>query len=847
MGNQPLTGGGFPYEILDAPVHTYKSGWILKNGWHKSDKKPVSIFVYEMKPNENDPLAQNFMKRFRTMRHPNLLTFIDGTQVDAQRSLYVVTERVRPLEHILNDLREKKYVISWGLYQIIKAIQFLNDQNFVHGNVGLSSVFVNKQGDWKLGGFEFMSEFSLLSQNTGPIVSSVDRLYPQYLPPELSSAPINMTQVPLHAVDSWMTGCLIFSLFSSSPFVERSQLKQLETVPKDLREQYIQLITANPTRRANVSSVLLKSTYFQNAFIDACLFLEEINVKDAYEKERFFLKLPKLIGEFPEDYCKFKILPHLVKALDFGVAGSIVMEPLLQIAKTLSDEEYNAEVTPSVVKWFRSPDKEIKKNLIENIKAYAQHLSPSLVNDQVYPAVSQGFLDPIPAYRDLTVKAVVELVPKMNVNNINNHLLKCLAKLQQDTEPPIRTNTTICIAKISDYLTPDTRYKVLIPAFTRALKDSGYGPARQAGVQGLISCAKYFSTRDIATRIVPAMSFMSVDPDAEVRSASVNGLKLFVKKIEEGQDSLKFDTPANGVAGVTGGVSGAAAGAIDPSNLSTGAVVGVAGEVLGWALTSLSSKLIGGYEPTTTGQTTGSTGSTGTPVSSPPPQPKLNQESSVPSLSSNSVSSNSYSSNQQQPTTYSNSNNDGFDSHSGFSEDPSNHGSGKRIKETKKPVVKASKISNSWEDEDEGYSTPSSVDANDEGNGWGDDDDSLTFSDSSTSSTSSTASNAYNSSSNYSSWNEKPSVSSTKHSFNQEQQPEDDYSYSSQRKTNNSNNFTSSKPVEPSFNSGSNNNSRDNFQSTSSSQDKNTRTKQQSKPPVKATKSGWDNDDWNDF
>ena len=39
-----------------------------------------------------------------------------------------------------------------------KAISFLNnDCNLLHGNLSLSSVFVNKAGDWKLGGLDLVS------------------------------------------------------------------------------------------------------------------------------------------------------------------------------------------------------------------------------------------------------------------------------------------------------------------------------------------------------------------------------------------------------------------------------------------------------------------------------------------------------------------------------------------------------------------------------------------------------------------------------------------------------------------------------------------------------------------
>lgn len=43
----------------------------------------------------------------------------------------------------------------------------------------------------------------------------------------------------------------------------------------------------------------------------------------------------------------------------------------------------------------------------------------------------------------------------MSERIINTQLLKYFAKLQMDQEPGIRTNTTICLGKISQYLSED--------------------------------------------------------------------------------------------------------------------------------------------------------------------------------------------------------------------------------------------------------------------------------------------------------------------------------------------------------------------------------------------------------
>lgn len=47
------------------------------------------------------------------------------------------------------------------------------------------------------------------------------------------------------------------------------------------------------------------------------------------------------------------------------------------------------------------------------------------------------------------------LAPKLNDVNLNTELMKHFARLQsRDDQGPIRTNTTVCLGKIAQYLNP---------------------------------------------------------------------------------------------------------------------------------------------------------------------------------------------------------------------------------------------------------------------------------------------------------------------------------------------------------------------------------------------------------
>ena len=67
------------------------------------------------------PLANNALKKLRTIRHPDVLKFIDAVTTDT--TVYVMTERVRPLSSVLDKwsskaTKDRAAWLLWGLHRI---------------------------------------------------------------------------------------------------------------------------------------------------------------------------------------------------------------------------------------------------------------------------------------------------------------------------------------------------------------------------------------------------------------------------------------------------------------------------------------------------------------------------------------------------------------------------------------------------------------------------------------------------------------------------------------------------------------------------------------------------------
>ncbi|KAF5736500.1 hypothetical protein HS088_TW14G00643 [Tripterygium wilfordii] len=541
-----------PYNIGD-PYSTAWGSWTHHRGTSKDDGSAVSIFALSGSNAQDGHLAagRNGVKRLRTVRHPNILSFLHSTEVETfdgsstKVTIYIVTEPVMPLSEKIKELglegtqRDEYY--AWGLNQIAKAVSFLNnDCKLVHSNVCLASVVVTQTLDWKLHAFDVLSEFDGNNENAaGPMLV--------------------------------ITGCLIYELFSGTKLSKTEELRNTASIPKSLLPDYQRLLSSMPSRRLNSSKLVENSEYFQNKLVDTIHFMEILTLKDSVEKDTFFRKLPNLAEQLPRQIVLKKLVPLLASALEFGSAAAPALTALLKMGSWLSAEEFNVKVLPTIVKLFASNDRAIRVSLLQHIDQFGESLSAQVVDEQVYSHVATGFSDTSAFLRELTLKSMLVLAPKLSQRTTSGSLLKYLSKLQVDEEPAIRTNTTILLGNIASYLNDGTRKRVLINAFTvRALRDT-FSPARGAGIMALCATSSYYDVTEIATRILPNVVVLTIDPDSDVRSKAFQAVDQFLQIVKQDNEKTNAgDTTGAGNLGISS----------MPGNDS----------ILGWAMSSLTLK-----------------------------------------------------------------------------------------------------------------------------------------------------------------------------------------------------------------------------------------------------------------
>ncbi|KAF8476197.1 armadillo-type protein [Kalaharituber pfeilii] len=527
-------GPPFPYTFGDR-VDVDNSIWALHNGTKREDGSHCSIFAFDVNANRSRlHLAKNALRKLRTLRHPGVVRVLDTVETDSY--IYIATERVTPLSWNVKRKALNSETIKWGLYTVAKTMKFINEEaSSVHGNLRVSSIFMVESGEWKLAGFEVLSSL----KEEDPVIYKFGGIVPdssRYASPEIVKSGWDaLKEQSLPVTDAYLFGILIYEVFNGGGFASSDQLANTKAIPQNIVQSYKRLIQPNPKTRLSIAHFLAqgvrKGSFFDTPLIHVAEFVENIGAKGEEEREEFLNLLEETGDQFPEEFFKMKVLPELLKAVEYGGGGPKVFSVVLKIGEKLTSEEWESKVVPVIVRLFSIPDRAIRVFLLDNLPKMIDHIPNKIVNDKIFPDMATGFSDLSPIVREQSVKAVLVIINKLSDRTINGDLLKYLAKTQNDEQPGIRTNTTICLGKIARNLGQNTRQKVLVAAFTRSLRDP-FVHARNAALMALSATVDVFDGNDCAAKLLPAICVSLIDKEKVIRVQAQKTLEVFLQRVK---------------------------------------------------------------------------------------------------------------------------------------------------------------------------------------------------------------------------------------------------------------------------------------------------------------------------
>lgn len=480
-------------------------------------------------------------------------------------TLIIVTERVDALDDWLdNHLSLGKeggnnaHQISWGIYNLVEGLVFLHNQaKLAHGYVCPDSIFVTPGGDFKLGGFDLVTP---LGEGGGP--TNHFRMYDpagvcpdDYRSPErLSQRYDAMASNPVHSMDCYSLAILIEYVYSHPNAGTGGK------VPAPLQKALARMKNDAPKLRPRLQP-LLKCPVFDNPYIKVQLFIDEAMTKPAEERIVFLQSLGDMLasGVLDERAAVYKLLPLLIMILKSNAGNEQAMTqevnrrqvlavvPLLfQVAEMYltrscatedkKESAFQTHIAPLIPSLFGINDRGVRAAILQKISLLESQLDKSSLNSKVFDSMCSGFTDSSGPLRELTLKSAIVLVPKMNAASLEK-LVRYLVRLQSDPEASIRTNTIIFVGKVAPSLSEMSRQKLILPSFTRAMKDP-FTPCRLNALRAVTTCKAYFSQKEVSEKVLPCVVPYLLDDSKEVRTEAFKVVDMFLVGLREESDKM---------------------------------------------------------------------------------------------------------------------------------------------------------------------------------------------------------------------------------------------------------------------------------------------------------------------
>ncbi|ODO05374.1 SCY1 protein kinase [Cryptococcus wingfieldii CBS 7118] len=625
------TGVTFPFSIGEriAGVDSYSSIWDVREGVKRDDGTPLTLFVFDstLPPlNGKDRktlfhLAKNALKKLRTIRHPDIIKYIDS--IETETHVYIATERVRPLAAVLRDwdtggalatgsgasrAKGKEEWIGWGVKSISTAVAFLNTAplSLHHSYILPSSIFVTPALEWRLSGFELLTN----KDDGNGVLWSYGGFAPGDLgeraPPEVKKGgwgALRDTDPAQH--DIYYLATLLFSLYNPNsplpPLSSQPTPTSSGNIPRSLFPLWKRMLNPNARTRLSTAGFVeeLEGAGFleSNSLVSVMKGLDNFELLSESEKLSLLRVIKDSSSSLPIPFQTYRVLPSLLHSLSLPSAPSSAMLPLvLSLGKGVPGQEYGKMVLEPVVRLYQSPDRGTRMALLEGLDKYIEKLDKPTVTEKIWPHLITGFADTVPVLREATVKAIYPLSSKLSDRVLNNDLLRLLAKTQADPEPSIRTNTCILLGRLAPSLGYNTKKKVLVPAFSRSLRDT-FVHARVAGLMAFMASVDIWEKEDLAGRVLPGVCFCLVDKEKLVRDQAFKAVDMFMAKITSIAESMPKSSNPDGHAAYPPVTSLSSNSTLPTSSANTVSTASsAAGALAGWALTGLSKGLSKGEE-----------------------------------------------------------------------------------------------------------------------------------------------------------------------------------------------------------------------------------------------------------
>nr|CAI5828103.1 unnamed protein product [Callosobruchus analis] len=369
----------------------------------------LTVFVGES-PTDGLGISQSplekYSKNLMVYRHPCILKYVSSWKKYSK--CYLAIEEVLPLSQVLGSLNSFQILI--GLHSIAKALYFLHDQaQSSHNNVCIASIYVTRDGSWKLGSMEYLCKYKELSSEY--VQKTKTSRYNKAIDPK-EEAFIQKSRKDF--IDVYAFGVLVCELLKSRCSDETST-EFYEYCKKNLQNVDI---AQRPTFKA-----ILEHNFFSHDFITIHNFLVELPLKSDSDKSQFFQQLVERLNCFDKTLvasllsglllsrlvllnatAQKKLLPYLL-----AVQNDDIEDSSTQIL--FSEDIFKKYVCPKLLDIFKVRDAQIRMVLLEHFPNFIHMFSEEELQSYILPELLVGIKDTNDTLVSVTLRTLADLVP----------------------------------------------------------------------------------------------------------------------------------------------------------------------------------------------------------------------------------------------------------------------------------------------------------------------------------------------------------------------------------------------------------------------------------------------------
>ncbi|CAH1256604.1 SCYL2 [Branchiostoma lanceolatum] len=466
-----------------------------------------------------------------------------------------------PVPAAIKDHQLYEVEIKYGLLQVTEGLAFLhNDVKMVHGNLTPEVIILNKNGAWKVAGFEFCIPSSNPPDQAAffPAKEYDENLTPQAQQTLNYHAPEYVLQCSCDTPgDLFSLGMLFYAIFnqgktimdcgSSLPTYKRNieqlgslRMSVLGSLPDPVRECVKLMLNVEPTVRPDADQ-MSKIPFFDDVGAMTLQYLDTLLQRDNLQKSQFFKGLPKVMSKLPKRVLLQRVLPCLTQEFVNPDMIPFVLPNVLLIADDCSNEEYTRLVLPQLKQVFKvSEPVQIVIILLQKMDLLLSKTPSQDVKDHVLPMVYRAMESSMQPIQERCLAIIPTFSSMVDFSTMKHSIIPRIKTMcLQTSSLSVRVNCLVCLGKMLESL---DKWFVLDELLPMLQEIPSREPAVLMGMLGIYKMTlehkKLGIPRDVlATKVLPFLLPIVIDNGLNLKqfNAFMAVIKEMVRQVEQEQ------------------------------------------------------------------------------------------------------------------------------------------------------------------------------------------------------------------------------------------------------------------------------------------------------------------------